>query len=240
MYKRQALNTICADAREAAAAGAAATVGTALHRLAERLDRGEPVEVPAAAEADMQAYRDATAGIDWLHIETLMVHDGLNVAGTPDRIGVAPGDSLAMVWDLKTGSLDFGMGKIAMQLALYAHSRLYDPATGTRTDLKVDLERAVVIHLPAGTGRCTLVEVDIAAGREAVQVAAQVRAWRSRKNLSKPYALPTVDYVVLAAAATTVADLFALHARAVAADQWNHVVANAFTLRKQQLTVVAA
>ncbi len=240
---KQQLNTLCDEAREAAGSSAAATTGTALHRICERLDRGEDVVVPEAARADIESYRAVTAGIRWTLIERITVHDGLKVAGTPDRIGVAPGETTAKVWDVKTGGLDFGLGKIAMQMAMYAHSRAYDPATGQRTDLDVDLERAVIIHLPAGKGDCRLVEVDIAAGWEAVQLAAQVRAWRSRKDLSRPYALatpPAVDYVALAAEATTLPALFDLHARAVAADAWNHVVKSAFGIRKAQITATEA
>jgi hypothetical protein len=186
---KRRLDDICAEAREAAAASSAATTGTALHRLAERLDRGEDVAVPPMAAADLDAYRRATTGIDWLHIEQITVHDELKVAGTPDRIGRIGGRG--RIYDLKTGSIEWGMGKIAMQLALYARSRLYDIATGQRTDLDVDLERAVIIHLPAGEGRCELVEVDITAGWEAVQLATQVRAWRARKDLASPVALVT-------------------------------------------------
>jgi hypothetical protein len=80
------------------------------------------------------------------------------------------------------------MGKIAMQLAVYAHSLAYDPDTGGRTETGVSLDRGVVIHLPAGEGRCELHEVDLAAGWEAVQIARQVRDWRKRKDLSRPYA----------------------------------------------------
>lgn len=232
------LDDLCTEAREAAAASSAATTGTALHRLAERLDRGERVDIPAAVRADMQAYQRATSGVDWLHIEQITVHDGLAVAGTPDRIGRRGGAT--QVYDIKTGSIDYGMGKIAMQLALYARSQLYDPATGDRTDLDVDLDHAVVIHLPAGQGRCELVEVDIAAGWEAVQLAGQVRAWRGRKDLARPLlaeraAVPSLlDRV---RQASSVDDLMALYAEAVDAGTWNDLTRAAFTSRKQQVAV---
>lgn len=236
---KRRLDDICAEAREAAAASSAATTGTALHRLAERLDRGEEVAVPEVAKADLEAYRQATAGIDWRHIERITVHDGLQVAGTPDRIA-------DRVYDIKTGSIDFGLGKIAMQLALYAHSEVYDVNTGERTPLDVDLERAVVIHLPAGTGTCRLVEVDIAAGWEAVQLATQVRAWRARKDLARPLPPvqaapePVVDYVVLAAQAQTVEELYDLARAAKAADAWGHVTETSFKIRRGQILEAAA
>lgn len=204
------LDRICEAAREAAAASSAATTGTALHRICERLDRGEKVEVPTAAKADVVAYQAATKGIGWTHIENITVHDELQVAGTPDRIGIPPGGGTARVYDLKTGSIDYGMGKIAMQLAMYARSQAYDVDTGTRTPLDVDLERAVVIHLPAGSGTCELVEVDIAAGWEGVLLAAQVRAWRARKNLFRPLSGASASIADLIAQATNAEELRAL------------------------------
>jgi hypothetical protein len=205
------LNGICADAAEAAGSSSAATIGTALHRIAERLDAGETVTVPDVAKADIDAYRAATAEFTWTHIERITVNDDLEVAGTPDRIGLIPGaGNVPVVADLKTGSLDYGMGKIAMQLALYAHSHLYNPTTGERERHPLNTQRALVIHLPAGKGECNLVWVDIAAGWEAVQLAAQVWAWRSRKGLTEPY-IPVADALAMAiVAAETVDELTAL------------------------------
>lgn len=200
------LDQLCSEALEAAKGSAAATTGTALHRLSERLDRGEAVDVPAAAKADLDAYQSATSRFTKQHIEVLTVHDGLKVAGTPDR--VLEVDGIPVIADLKTGSIDFGMGKIAMQLALYSRSARYDLTTGTRNPLEVDQDRALVIHLPAGEGECNLIWVDIQAGWEAVQLATQVRAWRARKDLATPYA--SQDY--LAALISIVGDVDSLTA----------------------------
>jgi hypothetical protein len=52
----------------------------------------------------------------------------------------------------------------------------------------VSLERALVIHLPAGQARCELHWLDIAAGWEAARLAATVRAWRARRDLTQPHA----------------------------------------------------
>jgi hypothetical protein len=174
------LNKLVDQAREAAAASAGATTGTALHALTEQLDRGQEIgAVPEAYRADLDAYQRATQELTAVHIERFTVLDDYRVGGTPDRIVEHHGK--LTVADVKTGSIEYGIGKIAMQLAVYAHSMLYDPQTYARTPLDgIDLERAVVIHLPAGQGRCELVEVDISAGWEAVQIAKQVRDWRSR------------------------------------------------------------
>ena len=194
-YDKSAVNAHCEAALEAAASSAAANVGTALHKLTEADDLGV-LDLSILSPEEKQsiyAYRQAMvqAKLTVDQIETFVVHDGLKIGGTFDR--TVNSGKRKFVFDVKTGSLDYGMGKIAMQLAVYAHSRHYNPETFERTDLDVDLERAIVCHLPAGTGKCILHWVDIAAGWEAVQLASQVRSWRARKNLSEPFEAVTVQ-----------------------------------------------
>lgn len=179
------LNEICGQAREAAQASAAATTGTALHRIAERLDRGEDLgAVPADFQADIEAYRQVTAEFDHEHIEQMLVNDEIKVAGTPDRLARWRGS--LVVFDIKTGSIEYAMNKIAMQLAVYSRSSLYDPATGARTDLDINQAEAIVAHMPAGSGTCALYSVDIAAGWEGVQLCRQVRQFRALRKLAQP------------------------------------------------------
>lgn len=186
---KEALNGHCDAAVEAAKASAAANMGTAVHKLTEAVDRGEMKldDVPAVARPDVAAYLDAMklGKLKVRGIERFVVLDSHKIGGTFDR-DVTIGNK-GYIADVKTGSLDFGMGKIAMQLAVYAHSRAYNAETHERTDLDVDLERAIVIHLPIGTGKCFLRWVDIASGWEAVQLAGQVREWRKRKDLSEVF-----------------------------------------------------
>jgi hypothetical protein len=163
----------------------AAETGTALHSLTERIDRGGPLGVvPSEYQADIEAYRKATEHIEYLGIETFRVHDEWKVAGTADRIGILNGRP--MIMDIKTGSIDYPH-KMAMQLAMYARSLPYDIATDKRgTDVKeVDLNYGVIIHLPAGQGRCDLYEIDIAKGWGACLIARQVWDWRGRKDLTR-------------------------------------------------------
>ena len=173
------LNGLCDDAIEAAKGKAAATTGTALHTLTEMLDRGEDLPaLPPDAARDVAAYQAATAKLDWVGIEQFVVNDPLQVGGTPDRIVQIGGTR--HIADLKTGNIGYGRLKIAMQLAMYARSRAYNPANGDRDPLDVDVDKALVIHLPQGQATCTLHWVDIAAGWSAVKVAAEVRDWRKR------------------------------------------------------------
>ena len=117
----------------------------------------------------------------------------MKIGGTPDRIVEV--DGRHYIADVKTGRIDYGTAKIAMQLAVYAHSVGYNVETTERFDLPpVDLEWALVIHLPAGEGRCELVWVDIGTGWEGVRLAGHVRDWRRRdkfKTLTRPFTSST-------------------------------------------------
>jgi len=166
-------------------AGDAAETGTALHSLTERIDRGGPLgTIPQEYQADIDAYRRATENIEYLGIETFRVHDEWKVAGTADRIGIFKGRP--MIMDIKSGSIDYPH-KMAMQLAMYSRSLPYDIATDKRgvDPQAVDLNYGVIIHLPAGQGRCDLYEIDIAKGWGACLIAKQVWDWRGNKNLTQ-------------------------------------------------------
>ncbi|WP_214322060.1 PD-(D/E)XK nuclease family protein [Nonomuraea sediminis] len=229
---RDKLNQLVDDAMEAAKAHAAAEIGTALHKLTEPLDLGQTLGVvPEAYRADLEAYRRATARLEVVGIERFTVLDDLRVAGTHDRTVRFQGREF--IADIKTGSIEYGALKIAMQLSVYAHSVLYDPATRERAPLEVDQERAIVIHLPAGQGRCELHWVDIAAGWEAVQVATMVRAWRSRKGLFTAFDLP--DPAEEIAAAATVEELGAIWQRANALGRWTDDLTQRAATRKAEL-----
>jgi len=166
-------------------AGDAAETGTALHSLTERIDRGGPLGIiPQEYQADIDAYRRATENIEYLGIETFRVHDEWKVAGTADRIGIFKGRP--MIMDIKSGSIDYPH-KMAMQLAMYARSLPYDIATDKRgvDPQAVDLNYGIIIHLPAGQGRCDLYEIDIAKGWGACLIAKQVWDWRGNKSLTQ-------------------------------------------------------
>lgn len=232
---KRKLDEITWKASEAAKAGAAATTGTALHALTEKIDRGQGIgSVPQAYVADLDAYRAATSHMDMLLIERFTVQDSLKVGGTPDRV-VRVGDR-SYIADVKTGSIDWGAGKIAMQLSMYAHSLIYDPKTGLRSPLPDDLDdtRGIVIHLPAGQGACTLHWIDLAAGWEAVTLATRVRQWRTRKDLFTPYAPPLATAVTTAATVDELVDLWTAHEH-----EWTDELTELAAARKAVLTSAA-
>lgn len=179
-----ALDKLVEDSMEAAGATQAATIGTALHALTEKIDRGEDIGmIPHDYVADIQAYEQATKVFKNIFIEQFCVLDKFKIAGTPDRVVEYNGE--LYISDLKTGSIAYPH-KIAIQLAIYAHGLPYDPATATRAEWgKVNQEQGIIVHLPAGKGECTLHFVDIKQGWKGVQLAMKVRSWRDTKKLTK-------------------------------------------------------
>ena len=179
------INAYIEEAMDHAGASKAATIGTAIHALTDRLDLGQDLgAVPDQWLPDIKAYEQATSIFNHVFIEQFCVYDKDKIAGTPDRIVEYKGERF--VADLKTGRIDHPHN-IAMQLAIYAHGLPYDPATATRgTWGDVNQEKAIIVHLPAGTGNCKLVFVDIKEGWKGVQFALRVRKWRDQKGLATP------------------------------------------------------
>lgn len=187
---KEAWDEICEKARQAVKASDKADGGTGRHTMTERVDRGEPLDTfPEPYRSELAVYVETltAAGMSILEIEQYVVLPDWLVAGRFDRL-VSFG-SKPMIADIKTGSLDFGMGEIAVQLACYANAAtIYDPQTCTHRPMPdVDKETGLVIHLPAGTATCTLHFVDIKAGWEAAQHAQWVKQWRRRRDLSDPW-----------------------------------------------------
>lgn len=131
-----------------------ANKGTDLHKLTEVCDLEGIERVRAMAEegiitpadlADIEAYDLAIkkAGIKVLAVEQVVVDDERCVAGTTDRIVLAPGKLLGrsrgakVIADVKTGNMEYAIGKTAMQITVYATSKAYTPGEVGRTDLGV-------------------------------------------------------------------------------------------------------
>jgi hypothetical protein len=180
---KRAVNAICEEATEAAGASKGRNAGTGFHSLTEAIDRGEePLFVPEADQARLQAYRVATKGYEVLDVETFIVNDHVRAAGTFDRLWRTP-DGRVVVADLKSGKseADYPLAT-AMQIATYAHGERYDVETGARSPLHddIDLTTGILIHLPP-SGGCTLYDLNLAVGWQAAQVAASALVIRQTK-----------------------------------------------------------
>lgn len=204
---KKALNVIADDVFEIGGGREKATKGTDIHALTELYDRegigavGDLLtagEITPADMADVEAYADAMRklGAKIVERERVVVNDALKVAGRLDIVAmvklpalhdpktgevIRPAESRARrrVIDVKTGKIEYGIGKLAQQLEMYAGSTGYDLETHEREDLKLDRTVGLVIHLPAGSGQATVRVVDLVAGRKGNKLAGEVRAWRN-------------------------------------------------------------
>lgn len=173
--------------------------GTHLHGLSELVDQHMDLPVGISFEdvVDMDSYRRAThPRFEIVHMEKLVVHDEYKIGGTPDRVSkwVGEEDLIApdgtrierdelLITDLKTGSVEYGGLKMAMQLSIYSRSELYDHETGARTPFgNINQRWGIIMHLAAGSGETTLYWADLTLGWEAVEVARAVRSLRSRSR----------------------------------------------------------
>lgn len=201
---RDALDELVGKALEAAGPNKA-DLGTALHSLTERLDRGEDLGTPPEEVLpDLAAYTAITSGvlgIRWREPRT--VCDLLECAGTPDTIATVseapptgeglpvcdcPPDRLRVV-DTKTGSVRYP-GKMSTQLSIYSRSELYDPETGARTPLDVCPHWGVIVHLPVETGEAALFWLDLEHGWRGAELCGPVRSWHRVKadDILRPFA----------------------------------------------------
>lgn len=189
---KRALKEVVEAALAAAESDKAANMGTSLHAFTEKIDAGQSVDdliddPNDPTYADLTAYRDATRGLVMEAAELFVVCDELQAAGSFDRLLKHPDVGL-VVSDLKTGQHEpnYPHG-VAQQIAIYANSTLYDPDQGriaALADLGVRTDVGLLIHLPAGKGRCDLYLIDLEHGWALAQTAVAVRAAYKTKPLT--------------------------------------------------------
>lgn len=189
---KEELDKLVEEAMAAAGSTRARNLGTAFHRLAEIADKpgGDLSNIPPAMLVDLDAYMQATASLEVIGAEEFVVVDQVEAAGTFDRLVRLP-DGRIVIADIKTGrdTHKFPLN-VAVQCGLYANGQRYNPTTGERSPIieGIDLETALLIHLPAGSGQCTVYELDTRSALAAAQVAVTIRKWRSDgRKLLRPF-----------------------------------------------------
>lgn len=190
--EKRRLNDIAKAAKDAARAGSKANVGTAIHTFTELLDSGQNPRIPAAYAADIAAYQamQKRLGIEVLATEQIVVNPALGVAGTFDREVRLPGYDRPVILDVKTGgTVDFSHLEHSVQLAIYANAPYrFDQETGKVEEREpCETGLALIVHLPAGEGECTVHALDIEKGWQLAQVAKAVYDARRDKTLSRPF-----------------------------------------------------
>lgn len=180
-----------------------AAKGTAVHAITELHDMGLMVgSIPRKYTPHLDAYIRFTENFEMIEIERFVVNDFYETGGTPDRVvRYKPCKKCGKefyIEDLKTGRVDnYTELAIAMQLALYRHSRKYNIETGERTPLPETCpHKGIVVHLPAQSSdphnEGGVKWVNIARGWKYVDLCARILEARSESNLIVPF-IPTVN-----------------------------------------------
>lgn len=189
-----------------------ADAGTVVHGMTHKLDTGRDVGFihpdfePVVDLYVMTMAQFIDSGqLRWIDVELFGVEDLFKVAGTMDRLAQVFGklasdlgvpEGSVTIWDLKTGRVDYGLGKMAMQLALYSHFQKYCPDTYRRSPLasgrEVNQDVGVIIHLPVmqpgttdqiiETPELTLLPLNLQQGWADVRLASEVRQSRNFWN----------------------------------------------------------
>jgi hypothetical protein len=188
-YQKREADKLIEQAHAAGGGNEARDRGAAFHTFTELHDLGETFRPPPPWDVDIAAYAAAlTEACVQIHrewIERIVILDRLQVAGMFDRIVTIDGENV--IADLKTGKdVAAYPHDICFQLGCYANADvMFDITTGQRVPMpRVSKERALVIHLPPGGGRCDLYWFDIRAGWDMVDTTVAIKKWRKRTNLA--------------------------------------------------------
>jgi len=239
------------EAKEHAGGSSGANLGTALHSFIRRVVGGtlEVGKVPAPWRPDIEAWLAAVAAAELEPLpdtgETLIICRELGVAGSFDRLMRCKRTGKLYVTDDKSGhgELEYAQTKTSAQLAIYAHHDHWWNGSGEWQDpYPVDLATAILVHVPVGTGTCTLQSVDLAAGWRTARVAAEVYKLRKLRPV-QPYKVPEAAPAQVLTPAdvlalTTIEDVYA--AARHLGPRWTMAHVNAAKIVRARLVAAAA
>lgn len=175
-------------------------IGSAIHRLTHLKDLGEEIMYPVAQlEPWLNAYEDAVLSRFEILADELFVvvddleggEDDLRLAGNFDRLlrDRVTGD--VMIGDIKSGKWDdrYAM-KPTVQVAGYAHGKVYSQETGKRELIhpELNLERGVLIHLPfhgGGEPECICYPLDLEKGWRLAKMSVELTSAREMRVYKK-------------------------------------------------------
>lgn len=239
------LDEIADVARDVAGEHAGRNWGSAVHSFTEPGMQEFPY-VPERMQEDVRSYWQCIEDyrVRLCASEVFVVNDELKVAGTFDDLYYTYAYGLTVA-DKKTGRKN--MHSVVIQMAVYANSMVYVPATGERRPLQslvppelrnrpINLDTALYVHIPKGEGRTDFLTANIRLGYEAAKVAAAARDYQRVKEGLVDYAH---DHMLLSARseaaweyinlATTRDDLVAI------ANDFRDVWTEAMTRRGQEI-----
>ena len=184
-HEKKLLNEVCQEAMDRVGSSDKADVGTSIHAMCEQLDLGEReiADYPEEFHGDLVAYtgglaaHEVTILPDW--VERIVINPEIGSAGTLDRIVAYGGGTY--IADIKTGSLDFSLLDISIQLSIYANAVGAWTGEGYEPLPDVSKTDALVLHLPAGKANFSLWVIDIAYGWEQAKLSRDVRLIQKEK-----------------------------------------------------------
>lgn len=187
---KDTLNDVIKQAEQRAAATRKANIGTTLHKLTQKVDRGDVgVRIPPEHRDRIIRYKTAVAQHQLKFppelIEAIVCLPDLGLCGSTDRGAEWPHSRERIIYDLKTGSLDYAKVKIAQQLAGYANGEyVWDRQAKKWLPLPpFNREIALVMWLPAETDEePKLYKVNIAEGWRILNQSMEVRQLRSGRG----------------------------------------------------------
>lgn len=224
------LNRLCEEAKQAAGSKVGANLGTAVHNYTEQLDRGKDfgsIGVPSTLAADVLSYGEMMSAYGLKPIpeliERVVLNTKLGVAGRLDRIltntkpvGRWEEPGALFIGDVKTAAnIGYSWLEVAIQLAIYANADYFwNIETGEYEPVpQLDLEEAIVMHVPVQQGEATPYRVDIAKGWMYAQLAGEIRAARADKKLAARLGETIMSKPVLEAVQTDVPEELDIRAR---------------------------
>jgi len=194
---KAALDEICEKALDAAGGGAGAAMGTAFHRVTQIADAYP--DVPAEQYCPPELRQELSA-----YVALVKTHGLILRPEYQERTGICPDAGVAGTWDdlvlggphecgryhvgdKKSGQHEFeyGQGKIAAQLAMYARMTTLWLATGGGYEAPPAIcpEVGYVLYVPIGRAdEACVYPVDLIEGWNRVELAMQIREARSAKR----------------------------------------------------------
>jgi hypothetical protein len=174
-------------------------LGTAFHAFHEHvgdMTDDEYAAVPHELRVTYERYRAELArlGIEEVLTEFTCVNQAIGTAGKADAL-FRLADGRLVIGDRKTGNVVKYPHAPAVQFAIYANADTMvtfdDSGAQVRQPMpEVDKAMALVVDITIGdeiTAAVHVYEVDIWAGWYGALLAGQVRRWRNRKDLIRPY-----------------------------------------------------
>jgi hypothetical protein len=190
---------ILAEAEVVNGGGVKRNMGSAFHEFHERVPKMSGAEFAAQSpliKATYAKYRAALeqCGIVEILTEVTLVNTKIGSAGKADGIARLR-DGRYVIIDRKSGRITEYPHSACQQLAIYANSDVmitYDEnGAPVRHELPpLDKHTAIVIDVTIGdenTASVAVYEIDIWSGWAAALLACDVRRWRNRRDLVKPF-----------------------------------------------------